>query len=796
MTPISRKGKATIKRNALSAAIKSQNFLGSCAALALSASMIVPTVKAEDEVGFTLEEVVVTARKRDESLQDAPLSIQALGTQALQDLGIASFDDYALMLPSLSYQSAGPGLSQIYMRGASDGGDGNASGAQPSVAIYLDEQPVTAIGRNLDIHVYDIARVESLAGPQGTLYGANSQGGALRIITNKPDPSQFEAGFDVGYSTTDGGEDSHSIEGYVNQPIGDNAALRVVAWKKHDGGYIDNVPGTRTYALIDGGGSTNFVTENNDSFVEDDFNDLDNEGARAALKVDLNESWTVTGSVLTQKQETEGVWWHDPENGSGEVDDYETQVFNPANSEDDFTQFAFTVEGDLGFGSLTYAGSFMDREVEYNNDYSDYADYNSTSWIQYYSCNYYEISGPATADCTSNNIFYEEENDYSRDSHELRLQSQLEGPFQFLAGLYYEKATHEYRQEWIMPGMAEGPDFNLLDKEDLWYLTDQKRVDEQKAVFGEVSYDFTDSLTATLGARYFENESTLEGITGYGVQLPGVPIVNVNSSMDDSDSIFKVNISYAIDEDKNIYFTWSEGYRPGGINRDETAIVAGDFAPDFLTNWEFGWKTTLMDGRMRWNGAAYLMEWEDMQFTRYDESFGSPVGLTLNVGEAEIKGVETDLTFMLTENLTVSAAMAYNQAELVEDFVIGTNSSPDGTELPHVPELKYNLNARYQFNLGGYDAFAQVVYAFVDDSYSDIFKHTDGDTSIDQRQTQDSYENINLSAGFETETWGVDLYVNNLTNETPQITRSTVSYDSSYVTNRPRTVGVTYRMRF
>jgi outer membrane receptor protein involved in Fe transport len=189
-------------------------------AVALTAAGSAPALLAQEEA-MALEEVVVTARKRTESLQDVPISIQALSSTKLKQLGITSFDEYAAMLPTVSFTGIGPGTNRIYMRGAADGGDGNASGSQPSVGLYLDEQPVTAIGANLDIHIYDIERIEALAGPQGTLYGASSQSGTLRIITNKPDPSAFDAGFDLDYSDTEDGDTSHSIEGFLNIPLGE-----------------------------------------------------------------------------------------------------------------------------------------------------------------------------------------------------------------------------------------------------------------------------------------------------------------------------------------------------------------------------------------------------------------------------------------------------------------------------------------------------------------------------------------------------------------------------------------------
>jgi len=283
----------------LAKAIRQHRRLMQVSLLAASTALVGSPALAQSGEGDTLilEEIIVTAQKRTENLQDVPISITVLNADTIKELGIASFEDYALMLPSLSYKSVGPGTATIIMRGVADGGDGNASGSQPSVGLYLDEAPVTTIANNLDIHIYDIERIEALAGPQGTLFGASSQSGNLRIITNKPDPSGISGGFDVGGFGTPGGDPSYSIEGVINMPLSETAAFRWFAWNIKEGGYIDNIAGSRTYQL-EGGlgynetyyppapyGRTNTI--NNNNLVEDDFNELTKSGLRAALRVDL-----------------------------------------------------------------------------------------------------------------------------------------------------------------------------------------------------------------------------------------------------------------------------------------------------------------------------------------------------------------------------------------------------------------------------------------------------------------------------------------------------------------------------
>src|SRR6187455_2238523 len=208
----------------------------------LASAMLVgaPVVQAQqaEEQSSGLDEVVVTALKTQQNLQDVPVSIQAINTERLEELNISSFDDYVKYLPSVSYQSAGPGFARVFMRGAASGDNGNHSGSQPGVGQYLDEQPITTIQGALDIHMYDIARVESLAGPQGTLYGANSESGTIRIITNKPDTSAFDASYGLEGSTVANGDQGYLAEGMVNVPLGDRAAIRMVGWARHDPGYI------------------------------------------------------------------------------------------------------------------------------------------------------------------------------------------------------------------------------------------------------------------------------------------------------------------------------------------------------------------------------------------------------------------------------------------------------------------------------------------------------------------------------------------------------------------------------
>jgi iron complex outermembrane receptor protein len=489
---------------------------------ATSTLAVTPALAQEASEELMLEEITVTATKRVMNLQDVPVSVIALNSEAIRNLGIQSFTDYVEQIPNVSFKSFGqPGGATIYMRGVADGGDANASGSTPSVGLYLDEQPVTAIGANLDIHIYDIERIEALGGPQGTLFGASSQSGTVRIITNKPTPEGFEAGFDVGGYGTSGGDPSYNIDGFVNIPLGESAALRVVAWYVDEGGWIDNIPGTRNYTLEGGYGYNGdplapygrTATLDNDDLVKDDFNEMQKTGLRAALKVDLGDDWAATVGVITQKTETEGIWEYDPTLPGEDT----IQRYNPDFQDDNFTQASLTIEGNFANAQLIYAGAYLDREVDYASDYSAYGE--DAYFVPYYACDYsatgVNLDTQSNTDCTSLNEWYTEDNQYKRSSHELRLASTGDGRFHYVAGLYYEDAEHDYFLKWNQFEMS--PTLQVpASTPGLYFRTDQVREDTQTAIFGELTYDFTDSLSGTFGMRYFDETHKVSGVVGWG----------------------------------------------------------------------------------------------------------------------------------------------------------------------------------------------------------------------------------------------------------------------------------------
>lgn len=277
------------------------------------------------------------------------------------------------------------------MRGIATAGDGQATTSQPSVGMYLDEQPITTIQGNLDIHMYDVARVEALSGPQGTLYGASSQAGTIRIITNKPDLNEFSAGYGLEGNMVDGDDAGYVAEGFVNIPLTDNMAIRLVGWNRSDAGYIDNVLGSRTFPGVASTTADDIIVTNT-ATAEDNYNTMETMGARASLRIDLNDSWTVMPQVMYQKQEGQGSWGEDLSDFVAE--DQSVTHFQNEFTDDEWHQLGLTIEGSIGNFDVSYAASYLDREVDGSFDYSDYSYWYDTAYTTgYYADLHFANSG-------------------------------------------------------------------------------------------------------------------------------------------------------------------------------------------------------------------------------------------------------------------------------------------------------------------------------------------------------------------------------------------------------------------
>ena len=750
-------------------------FLASAPALAQT-----PAPAADDR-----DEIIVTAQKREESLQSVPISIQAIGTRKLDQLNVSNFNDYAALLPSVTFQAGTPGATQVYMRGIASGGDGNHSGPLPSVGVYLDEQPVTTIDGALDIHIYDIARIESLSGPQGTLYGASSEAGTIRIITNKPSTAGFEGRIDSEVNTITKGGVGGKLEGMLNLPISSHAAFRVVGWYQHDAGYIDNISGTRKFLPQPGG----FVFTNT-NLVKKDINTTDIYGGRAALKVDLDDNWTATATVMGQEMKTHGRYSTDVSLG-----DLQVQEFFPEFSTDRFIQAALTIQGKVGNWDLTYAGAYLDRKTHAQSDYTDYAEaydslYASVGGI----AGYFGFVNNAGQTIDPRQVIVGDDH-FTKTSQELRVASPQDERFRVVAGLFYQRQTHLIKQDYQVANLATNASVNGYPGT-LW-LTLQNRIDTDYAVFGEASFDLLPTVTVTAGGRGYIFDNTLAGFNGFGLPSavggPGVgrcfrdaagnllpptveggPCPNIGTQLltasgSKTNTIVpaiasgqgfthKLNITWKPSKDLLFYGTWSRGFRPGGINRRPGLPAYG---ADFLTNYEVGYKTTWLDGKLRFNGAIYMQEWKGFQF-----AFLGLNSLTQiqNGPNARIKGAEADINWTPIHGLSIAASGAYTDAKTT---TATGNVAPIGTRLPITPQFKGSANARYSFEMGGVKPYVQGLVNY-QSSASPALRSSD----VAVLGRLPAFTTANFSVGADFNIFTAELFLQNAFDERGQLTRS------------------------
>ncbi len=806
------------------------------------------------------DDIIVTAQKRDENIQDVPISIQAIGTKRLDQLNISNFNEYTQLLPSVAFQTAQPGVTTVYMRGVASGGDGNHSGSLPSVGTYLDEQPVTTIGGTLDVHIYDIARIESLAGPQGTLYGASSEAGTIRIITNKPDTSGFSGRVDGEVNTVHKGGQGGKIEGMINAPITANVALRVVGFYQKDAGYIDNVAGTRTFCgtpTFDDDGNINGcnldgISVDNSQFVKKDYNTNETYGGRAALKIDLDDNWTVTPAVIYQQQRTKGSFGYDPS-----VGDLKLQHFYPEYRRERFVQAALTIEGKIGNWDVTYAGAYLDRTTAASSDYTDYSEaydslYASVGGLANYF--YYLDNAGATIDPRQKVLSTDH---FKKSSQEVRVASPQDERFRVVAGAFYQRQSNLIHQDYQIPNLGADVSVNGLPGT-LW-LTQQHRVDKDYAMFGEASFDIVPTLTFTAGARAYIYDNSLIGFFGFGrnpnadpddgrpyTALPhnaagssgtgvagcflvngqtlrqavdaggpipallppavaGGPCVNLgdfaNGAVTPRDAqgqgvTYRFNLTWKPIDDVLVYGTFSRGFRPGGINR------RGDvpsYAADFLANYELGAKTTLLDGKLRLNGAVYQQNWNAFQF-----SFLGQNSFTIiqNAPDARIRGVEMDANLGLGP-LTLTAAGAYTDAKIRNDLCETTVCSGDGTDvlapagtrLPITPKFKISGTARYTVPIGSANAYIQGLIVHQSSASADL--RVAKATALGRLK---QYTTANLAVGADLGNYTFEVFAQNLWDERAQLTRfeecGSCDQRPYIVSSTPRTIGIRAGAKF
>ena len=748
-----------------------------------------------------VDEIIVTATKRAENLQSVPIAITALSTQKLEQLQVNNFNDYVKYLPSVSYTSFGPGQNQVFIRGVASGETVNHSASLPSVGTYLDEQPVTTIQGALDIHIYDVARVETLSGPQGTLYGASSEAGTIRIITNKPEIGVLKGAVDTEVNSIDHGNMGYVGEGFVNLPVNDKMAVRLVGWYDHEGGYIDNVAGSRTFPAAG-------VTVDNAEAVKNNYNDVTTYGGRAALRIELNDNWTVTPTVIAQETKSNGIFAYEKSLG-----DLKVSHKYPEKSKDRWIQAGLTIEGKIGSVDVTYAGSYLKRTFDQQSDYSDYSYFYDT------------LAGYTLQNDAGDNINPSQHitgrDKFTKQSHELRFTTDKDSRLRAVGGLFYQRQTDGIFQDYLVDGLAT--ELSVPGYADTLWLTQQKRIDRDYAAFGEITYDIVpDHLIATAGGRVFRYDNSLVGFFGFGegysshtgvaacfgpAIVSGSPCTNLDKSAKKTGFTHRLNLTYKFDPDHLVYATWSRGFRPGGINRRGTFPA---YKPDYLTNYEVGFKTSWFDNSLRFNGDLYYLDWKGIQFSFLGEN-----GLTniQNAQSAHIKGAEANIEYVPIKGMSLTLAGAYTDAKLAEPFCTvpfttncpaatadGTDNpvaAPDGTRLPTTPKFKGTGTARYEWAVASFTAHVQGTLTYQTNSWNDL-------RTVDREilGRRPGYALVDGNAGVNNGSWSLEAFVKNAFDKRPDIYRyaeciSTVCGGQIYTfTAQPRTIGLRAGTKF
>lgn len=706
-----------------------------------------PETQAAGDAQTPLGEIIVTATRRNESLQKVPLTIQAFTGDTLRQLNVSNFNDLIKFTPNVTFGNNGPGAGAIFLRGLSTGFAGTQSTATigyfPNVALYLDDQSMQFPGRNADIYVADLERVEVLEGPQGTLFGGGAQAGAVRYITNKPKLDEFSGHFEGSAGGTVGGGPNGAFNATINVPIvRDKLAIRAVIYDDHHGGYIDNVPGTFTRSSFDhyanylgtptATNQANAGQYNNISTAKKDYNPVDYIGGRVSAKWQINDDWDLLVSEMYQKLDAEGTFAVEPFSPDFvKLGKLQTVTFLPNYNKDTIWNTAWTLSGKVGGFHLVYTGAYMVRHLDAQQDYTNY----SRAFGEYYQCvgSGTGIGGGAPY-CYDPYSYWHDTARNTHMTHEVRISSPDDKRIRFIAGGFYEKfriydnmdfnykSTPVCTPELIAGnigclGLVQTNPASTANHPGVRgpktaFGEDTQRGYDQYAFFGSVDFDILPNLTLTGGTRYyhykeFETGSQFQTTAGScaevlicrtnnpvtGLPYPG----NVNIDGNNDHVVYRGfksrgSLTWKPTNYTTLYGTFSQGFRPGGFNRTFAFILPdangtaqlirpNGYRPDVLTNWEVGIKTDLLDHKVQFNLSTYYMIWNHVQIQFFNPAggFGNTAFVT-NGADFHIKGVELQLSARPYRGVGIQAGFTYNDSKQVSSPCLVSNNPGSLTE--------------------------------------------------------------------------------------------------------------------
>ena len=773
-----------------------------------------------------VEEIIVTAQRRTESVQNVPITIQAVTGDQLKQLNVITFEDLLKYTPNVTFSGNGPGTGNIFMRGLSSGGSGNQSQSttapMPNVALYLDDQSMQFPARNNEVYLVDMERVEILEGPQGTLFGGGAQAGAVRYITNKPKLNVTEGNVNAGYGITAGGDPNSNLNAVLNLPlIQDTLAIRGVFFEDRRGGYISNVPGTIQLKPCTNGVNYDCpVTRpgspeaNNGNVVGNNTNPVDYQGFRLSALWQMNDDWSLLLQQNYQNSEADGYFSTEPVSPGGvHLGANQIVAFEPSWTKDKYESTAWTLNGKLGdYVKAVYTGSYMTRHIDGQQDYSNYLTSAHGAW---YDCSgagagyaYFRSAKPTT--CAKPVGAWRDQVTNTHQSHELRFTIAEDKRIRATVGGYWEKfVIYDVMNFNYMPipqcdaanlavSLAGGPDCaeavgpvpgyfasdpSLRLNTNTAFGEDVQRGYKQLAEFASVDIDIVPKvLTLTVGTRHYKYDEFETGSeyysatssilnvangTPYGAKGAAAYGFGMNLKKSESGFRSRANLTWHITPDMMAYYTFSQGFRPGGFNRTSSSIdgstigykavapysasISGSdqflkpvgYNSDNLINNEVGFKSEFFNHRVQLNVSAYQMDWKDVQLPLFDPSHLGNTTFDVNGPTYRVKGAELQLVARVTDGLTLQGSASWNSSEQTNAPCLASSgtTNPDGSPNKHLannptpkgqcitqindvaytnpygvlgtspafsPPLMFNVRAKYDWLAGDFKAFAWV----------------------------------------------------------------------------------------
>jgi iron complex outermembrane receptor protein len=866
------------------------------------AQVAAPATTTDTGSDLGVAEITVTAQRRNESMQNVPISMQAFTAETLQQLNVTTLDDYIKYLPNVTTANNGPGQNEIFMRGLSAGSQpsqGSAStGLWPNVAIYLDNQSGQLPNRNLDIYAADLNRIEVLEGPQGTLYGAGAEAGVIRYITNQPKLDKTEVDVKAGYGVTAHGDPNSNLTAVLNVPLIEGTfGIRGVVYDDKRGGYINNVPATFTrrntdngihyayYAAVNGQCPDGLANNgycvppgspsiNNNNIAAHAINPVTYQGLRVEALYKFNDDWDLLLTQSYQDMSSQGVFYQQPYASDGaKLGPLEVTLFNPSSDKDRFESTSWTLNGKLGVLSAVYTGGYLVRNVEQVGDYTNYA---RGVYADYYQC-----YGPGTGGdmaltptCFSPSAVWRSNERNTHAQHEFRLSTPDEWRVRAIAGVFWEKNTLYDQSGWgyktvpsctasltagcfedigtaagasvVNPGIQAAPTS---------FYQDTVRSTKQLAFFASVDFDLIPKvLTLTAGTRHFRFDNYSAGsvsgsfgcfeqpVTASGCLASNYDLNGQNLRNTESGFKSRGNLTWHITPDIMVYYTYSQGFRPGGFNQNGGTphipgpdagtpqyLIPSSYQSDKLTNNEVGWKMDLLNRRLQWNGALYWDNWNNVQVAFFDPGLVGNIFYNTNGQNFKIHGIETSLVARVFSGLTVQAAGSWNHSRQTNSPALidnnpasqnfgkpitqvcdsgGANCSavsnpygPIGSPSANSPPLQFSLRARYEWDIAGYTTYVQAGATHSGHS----FTQAGSNPSIDQagsittgrlRFENPAYTTYDASVGVSKDAWFAQFFGENLSNSNASVFVSTDQFIIAQTPLRPRVLGAQLGYKF